>query len=54
MHAAKWINLNCSMLSERSQSRDYMLYDSMSMTFWKRQIMGTENRSAGVKGKRKI
>lgn len=39
------MNLKCSMLNKSSQSHGYMLYDSMSMTFWTRQIKGTENRS---------
>lgn len=44
-HVAKQMNLKRSMLNKRSQSHHYILYDSMYMTFWKRQIIGTENRS---------
>lgn len=36
------MNLKCSMLNKRSQSHDYVLYDSTYVTFWKRQIIGTE------------
>ena len=45
IHAVKWMNLKCRTLNKRSRSHDYILYGSMYVAFWKRQITGTENRS---------
>lgn len=51
-HDKTWRRLTCTLPSERSQSEGYVLYDSNSVTVWKRQKYGDRRRSvvAGVRG----
>ena len=37
-HVTPWVNLKCILINQRSQSEKcYLLYDSIYMTFWKKQ-----------------
>lgn len=47
IHATLWMNLTCLILSKIKQlfSKEFMEFMLKDMTFWKRQVIRTENRS---------
>ena len=52
-HTKTWMNIECILLSERSQSEKASLYHSIYMTFWKRLNYRDGKQITGFQGSRK-
>lgn len=50
-HLATWMNLKCIMLSRKKpDSKGYILYDSIYITFWKKQSYMDMNQIGSFQG----